>query len=499
MRMTRLSGARTIASIAVAVSAVLAALAIRLVLDPVLADRSNFYIFSCAILASTLFGGALGGIVATGTALLGIIFVLEPAEGILSAPALVEIALFALVSAGIIWLAERTRRSVHRNQGDLRERVRSEAELRSILETVPSAMIVIDAKGRIQSFSKTAERLFGYGESEVTGRNVSMLMPSPYREDHDGYLERYLRTGEKRIIGIGRIVVGLRKNGSTFPMELAVGEVRLPDEVMFTGFIRDLTERRDTERRLQEAHSELVHVARQHELGQMASSIAHEVNQPLAAVSNYLAAARRFVGRTSPEAETRLRELIEKAETQSRRASDITERLRNFLKRRDAQNQPENLRGIVEEASAVGLIGVRPQEIKVHLAVAPEGPIVLADRVHVQQVLVNLIRNAVEAMAGSERRELVISTRESGGMAEVSVSDTGPGLPPDVRKRLFQPFVTTKQGGMGIGLSISRTLIQAQGGELSAVDNPLGGTIFSFTLPLAGQSEPSTARAETVQ
>jgi two-component system, LuxR family, sensor kinase FixL len=169
------------------------------------------------------------------------------------------------------------------------------------------------------------------------------------------------------------------------------------------------------------------------------------------------------------------------------------------LKRRDAQNQQENLRGIVEEASAVGLIGVRPQEIKVHLEVAPDGPIVLADRVHVQQVLVNLIRNAVEAMAGSERRELVISTRQSGGMAEVSVSDTGPGLPADVRKRLFQPFVTTKQGGMGIGLSISRTLIQAQGGELSAVDNPAGGTIFSFTLPLAGESEPSTAKAETVK
>jgi two-component system, LuxR family, sensor kinase FixL len=178
-------------------------------------------------------------------------------------------------------------------------------------------------------------------------------------------------------------------------MELAVGEVRLPGEVMFTGFVRDLTERRETERRLQEAHSELVHVSRQHELGQMASSIAHEVNQPLAAVSNYLAAARRFIGRTSPQAETRLRELIEKAETQSRRASDIIERLRNFLKRRDAQNQPESLRAMIEEASAVALIGARQQEIKVRMELAPDGPLVLADRVHVQQVRVNLIRNAV--------------------------------------------------------------------------------------------------------
>jgi len=166
-----------------------------------------------------------------------------------------------------------------------------EVHLRSILDTVPDGMIVIDDRGIIQSISVTAERMFGFAASEVRGRNVSMLMPSPYRENHDGYLARYLATGERRIIGLGRVVAGQRKDGGTFPIELTVGEVRGEGRRLFTGFVRDLTERQHTLRRLQELQSELSHVSRLTEMGQMASALAHEINQPLTAATNYLQAA----------------------------------------------------------------------------------------------------------------------------------------------------------------------------------------------------------------
>ena len=163
-----------------------------------------------------------------------------------------------------------------------------EAHLKSILDTVPDAMIVIDPRGIVQSFSSAAERLFRYTAGEVIGKNIKMLMPQPYRDGHDGYLKRYAETGERRIIGVGRVVVGERKGGSTFPMELSVGEMRSSNKTYFTGFIRDLTERQNTETRLQELQSELVHISRLTAMGEMASTLAHELNQPLSAIANYL-------------------------------------------------------------------------------------------------------------------------------------------------------------------------------------------------------------------
>ncbi|MBI2718911.1 MAG: PAS domain S-box protein, partial [Rhizobiales bacterium] len=170
--------------------------------------------------------------------------------------------------------------------------VEREAHLQSILDTVPDGMIVIDERGIVLSFSAAAERIFGYTADEVCGRNVNLLMPSPHREHHDDYIRRYLTTGERRIVGIGRVVAGQRKDGSTFPMELAVGEVSQGSRRLFTGFVRDITERQLTRQRLQELQSELSHVSRVSEMGQMASALAHEINQPLTAASNYLQAAR---------------------------------------------------------------------------------------------------------------------------------------------------------------------------------------------------------------
>jgi two-component system, LuxR family, sensor kinase FixL len=359
-----------------------------------------------------------------------------------------------------------------------------EAWLRSILDTVPDAIIVIDEQGLIIQFSPAAERLFGYPRTEIEGRNVSILMPSPYRERHDGYLHNYLSTGIRKIIGIGRVAVGQRKDGSTFPMELAVGEARTGARRVFTGFVRDLTERQQTEKRLYELQSELLHISRLSAMGQMVSALAHELNQPLAAIMNYVRAARRLIedgAGINPKA----LEAMDKAVAQTARAGQIIRRLREFVEKGRSNQSRDKLNRVVEEASALALIGARESGVKVIFSLSPSLPDVQVDRIQIQQVILNLIRNSIEAMAESEWRELSIRTRVRGAEAEVEIADTGSGLTAQVMARLFQPFVTTKSQGMGLGLSISRSIIDAHGGRIWAEPGAAGGVTFRFTLPFA--------------
>jgi two-component system sensor kinase FixL len=369
-----------------------------------------------------------------------------------------------------------------------------EAHLKSILETVPDAMIVIDERGIVQSFSVAAERLFGYGPNDVIGKNIKMLMPSPYRESHDGYLERYLRTGERRIIGIGRVVVGERKDGSTFPMELAVGEMRSANERYFTGFIRDLTERQRTEARLQELQTELVHISRLTAMGEMASALAHELNQPLSAIANYLKGAMRLLEGRVDDNSKMIAGAMEKAAEQSLRAGQIIRRLRDFVARGESERRVESINKLIEEANALALVGAKELGVRVRLQIDPSHDLILADKVQIQQVLLNLLRNAIDAMMESERRELLIATRAlDDNLTEVSVADSGPGISPDVASQLFQPFITTKPQGMGVGLSISRTIIEAHGGQIWTEPNPGGGAIFRFTLRALTKEDISDA------
>jgi two-component system, LuxR family, sensor kinase FixL len=360
----------------------------------------------------------------------------------------------------------------------------AEARLRSILQTVPDAMLIIDEHGRIESLSTTAEQLFGYAAEEVSGKNVSLLMPSPYREQHDAYIQRYLSTGERRIIGIGRIVVGQRKDGTTFPMHLTVGELRSGERHHFTGFIRDLTDQQITEERLKELQSEVTHMSRFTALGEMASTLAHEINQPLTAISNYLKGSQRLLGRMEGESVAVLKDAVAKAADQALRAGDIIRRLREFVARGDSERRIERLPKLIEEASTLALVGARENGIAVTFRLDPRAGQVLADRIQIQQVLVNLIRNAMEAMMeGAPLRRLEIATvAASDDLVEVSVADSGAGIAPDVARQLFQPFVTTKRKGMGLGLSICRTIVEAHGGKIW-VESPVGGgTVFRFTL-----------------
>lgn len=373
---------------------------------------------------------------------------------------------------------------------DIDERKRAEDELkareehlRSILETVPDAMIVIDEQGLMQSFSAAAERLFGFTAEEAVGRNVSLLMPEPDSSRHDAYIQRYRSTGERRIIGIGRVVAGQRKDGTTFPMELSVGEMRSGERRYFTGFLRDLTERQETQARLQELQSELVHVSRLTAMGEMASALAHELNQPLSAISNYLKGIRRLLDQSDTPAVDKLSPALDKAAEQAQRAGQIIRRLRDFVARGETDKRVERVSKLIEEASALALVGAREQGVRIRFVIDPHVESIVADRVQIQQVLVNLLRNAVEAMADRPVRELIVSAKPSGEeMVEIAVVDTGSGISQENAQRLFQPFFTTKATGMGVGLSISKTIVEAHGGRMWVEPNPVGGTIFRFTL-----------------
>src|SRR4051794_29835662 len=374
-----------------------------------------------------------------------------------------------------------------RLEDDLRTR---ERHFRSILDTVPDAMIVIDEHGIMQFFSSAAERQFGYTEPEAIGKNISQLMPEPDRSRHDGYLTRYLKTGERRIIGIGRIVTGMRKDGTTFPMHLTIGEMHSGGKPFFTGFVRDLTEQQQTQARLQELQSELVHVSRLSAMGEMASALAHELNQPLSAISNYMKGSRRLLAGSTDANAPKIEAALDRAAEQAIRAGDIIRRLRNFVARDPSEKRVESLSKLLEEAGALGLTGAREQGVLLRFTLDPTCDLVLADRVQIQQVLVNLFRNALEAMAGSSRRELIATnTRAADDMIEIAVSDTGPGFGHDAEANLFQPFFTTKEAGMGVGLSISRTIVDTHGGRMWAETNEAGGATFRFTLPAASAKE----------
>jgi two-component system sensor kinase FixL len=474
-------------------------------------------------------------------------------------------------------------------------------------------IVVIDTQARVVFYNRACETLFQYSAREVLGRNVKMLMPEPYYDEHDGYVARYKSTGVAHIIGVGREVSGLRKDGSVFPMYLSVGEGKLSTGRFFVGIIHDLSairaqaglredadrllarivqssddailsktldgivtswndaamrifgyradeivgqpvtvlipaDRRDeetyilsqirdgrsiehyetvrrhkngsdilmslsvspirdstgkivgasktardiTEKKRAEAHthmlqSELAHVARVNAMGQLSSALAHELNQPLSATMNYVNAAKRRLAKVSSAEAEKVLELLEKAASETERAGQIIHRLRSFLEKRESRHALEDLNQIVTEAIALGQGGAADDNVRLHIELSPDLPPILADRVQIQQVIINLLRNAVEAMQASATRDITITTRRTEPKTvEAAVADTGPGLPQEVAARLFEPFVSTKEKGMGVGLSICRTIIEAHGGQLWMTPNPGGGTIFRFQLPAAG-------------
>ena len=363
-----------------------------------------------------------------------------------------------------------------------------ESHLRSILATVPDAMIIIDEQGLVLSFSAAAEKLFGYSQTEVVGENVSMLMPSPDHERHDKYLSNYRRTGVRKIIGIGRVTTAKHRDGNTFPIELSIGEAKVGHRRIFNGFIHDITDRQAAQMRLQDLQSELAHVGRISEMSTLASSLAHELNQPLTAIASYCEGARELLdGTLDDDAIATLREALRETASQAIRAGEIVRRMRDFISRGDTEHSVESLRRLIAEANALALAGGGQHAIEVQVELDPSADDVFVDRIQIQQVLFNLARNSIEAMINSPIRSLLISSIAApAGFVTVSIEDTGSGISETVADRLFQPFVTSKRTGMGIGLSICRTIVESHGGRVWFEQGSERGTIFRLPLPRAG-------------
>jgi len=357
------------------------------------------------------------------------------------------------------------------------------SQIESILATVPDAMIVINERGEIISFSSAAERMFGLREADVVGTNVSRLMPVPDRDLHDSYLQRYLATGERRIIGVGRTVTGLRGDGTTFPMELSVGEAIGESAHIFTGFIRDLTEQQAADKRIEELRAGLVHAARVSAMGTMASTLAHELNQPITAVVNFVTGVRNLLAEDDPANIDMIGDALDEAVNEAMRAGNIVRRLREFVARGDVEKTLAHLPELVDDAAKLALIDGREKGIETRFRLDPDLPPVLVDRVQTQQVLINLMRNAIEAMGDSSERVLTISAAaEAPNLVHVIVEDTGKGVAPEVAHDLFRAFKSTKPDGMGLGLSICRTIVEANGGRLWMEPREGGGSAFHFTL-----------------
>lgn len=401
--------------------------------------------------------------------------------------------------------ADRVARALHEAGVDLAKRARErdeaemqlrgrEAQLRSILDTIPDAMVILDAEGTIRSFSAMAEQMFGWSADEARGRNLRMLLPSRPGDQHDGALAHLVQRGAglpaPAAMVATKVVDAVRRDGTLFSAEFSIGRIDAAGETLFTGFIRDLTERLATERRIQDLQAELMHATRLSAMGQVVSTIAHELNQPLAAVSNYLEVARLLSDQNECDRNgcgQGVADALVRALEQAERASETFRRVRNFAANRTVDFRVEPVPAIVEDACALGLIGFRGTPIRLHQEVEAGCPPVLADRVQVQQVLVNLIRNAAEAMAHGPRRDLTVSAvhRADAGVVEFAVADTGSGLSAEITGQLFAPFQTTKAEGMGIGLSVARTIVEAHGGRIWADANPGGGSLFRFTVPAA--------------
>ncbi|MDP3458006.1 MAG: PAS domain S-box protein [Hyphomonas sp.] len=354
----------------------------------------------------------------------------------------------------------------------------------SILNSVPDAMVVTDESGAIQAFSPAAEHLFGYTADEMIGQSVNCLMAGRDRSNHGKYIDEYLRTGLRKIIGKGRVVIAVRADGTQFPVDLKIGEARIGDHFLFTAFIRDLTEQQRAELRMQEMQSELVHFSRLSAVGTMASALAHELNQPLTAVANYLEASRDLLDSPDPEMREVLRGALSEAATQAVRAGEIVRKLRSYVSRGEVDARPASLRPILADAIALSKTSRDRSDIPVIVSLADGVDRVLADPIQVQQVVINLIRNAMDAMTGLEnaRIEVRASRLAEAGLVEIEVCDNGPGLSPEMKESIFKPFATTKAQGMGLGLSICQTIVEAHGGTIRAVQSPQGGTCFRFTL-----------------
>jgi len=362
----------------------------------------------------------------------------------------------------------------------------SEARLASVLDTAVFGIIVANQSGHILVYNKACEDLFGWTAPEVYGKNLNILMPPHDASRHDGYLHSYLTTGVRKIIGIGREVEGLRKDGTVFPLQLAVGEASTPDGRQFIGILRDLRQEIDAAERLAALQAQLVRMARINAVDEMGAALAHELNQPLTALMLYLQAVNRSVAKRSgaDALPKEISDILEKALAEADRAGKIIHRMRRFVEKRETLRQLVELSGLVDEALDFTVIGSKAREVTIEKHVEAGLPSIEVDPVQIQQIIVNLLRNAIEAVGASKRKVITIEIARRGDNVTLSVEDTGPGVAPGILPELFRAFATGAKGGVGLGLAISKSIAQSHGGDLQVDPGGEGrGARFTLQLP----------------
>jgi len=386
------------------------------------------------------------------------------------------------------------------NNGDSTQRADREARLRAILETAVEGIITIDDRGLVESMNPSAQQLFQYTEDELKGKNVAILMPSPYREEHDGYLAAYKQTGTAKIIGIGREVTGRRKDGSLFPMHLAVSEVPLSTGRIFTGFVHDLSQRVEAEEKLRQlaaeleqrveerthelqvANEELVRKERLATLGQLAGGVAHEIRNPLGVIRN----AAYFLRQVSPANDTETRESFDEIERALLSSNHIVSELLDYA--RDPHPVRISFSAAEVVRDALSSLRIAPH-IQVHTA-CPPPTLLRGDRDQVQRILVNLFSNAVQAMPGGG--QLHIKCEQDATTVAIEVTDTGIGIEPEHAARIFNPLFSKKAKGIGLGLAISKRYAELNSGGIEVQSQLDRGSTFRLTLPRGTETEDAS-------
>ena len=364
--------------------------------------------------------------------------------------------------------------------------MRSEARNAAILDSALDCIVTIDHQGCITEFNPAAERTFGYRREEVLGQHLAdVIIPPPMREQHRQGLTRYLATGESRVLGRRLEMTAIRADGSEFPVELAITRIPLDGPPSFTGYLRDITERKQAEDALCKARSELARVARVTTLGVLAASIAHEVNQPLSGIITNASTCLRMLAADPPNVDG-ARETARRTIRDGNRASEVITRLRALFSKKDTAIESVDLNEVAQEVLALSRSELQRNQVIMRTELAGGLPSVMGDRVQLQQVILNLLLNASDAMSHIDDRPRLLMIRTEPDQADhvrLTVQDSGAGFGPHGTDKIFEAFYTTKSDGMGIGLSVSRSIIESHHGRIWATPNDGPGATFSFSIP----------------
>ena len=363
--------------------------------------------------------------------------------------------------------------------------VQAEAYSKAVVDTAVEAVITVDDSGCIETFNRAAQQMFAYSPEEIKGENILTLISDTYHEEYEQFIAHYLQTNESHMVGMGREVTARRKDNSEFPIHLSISEVLNQSERKYVGLIRDLSVQRAAEKEVREQREQLAHVDRLNTLGEMATVIAHEINQPLTAISMYAQSGLRFLDKSNSKPE-RLRDALEKLSVQAHRAGSVIERVQQLSQQHESHSEEVDCNTLIKDVHKLAEVEAHIRDIVIKLKLSRLLPLVVCDPVQIQQVVLNLLRNGMESMknAGCKNgNRIELRTSRTGFGVKISVIDSGNGISDEAAEQLYRPFSTTKDTGMGMGLSISRSIVRAHGGQLEFNNNTNGGVTFYFTLP----------------